>query len=349
MLVESSAGLGEIQSPLTINSPTSARTDRPVTPGAAIELSGPPLSSSSISRTLDNISRFHDWYILSETEGNLSESQAAEYSLNQLNQRFSHLLQSLSTSNSNFLAQKLEQWDSQRISEGVLNAQLEPNILQDKGAQTSYTLEKVDLLVPRAKDEQVTFFFRDNRSTISINLPANTGKSQLFNLIKSAFAKAGISANRTTNGLLELSIPESEKIRLEKPVFLTGEGYRIPAGNPLQMQLTQVPSLLQQLSLQLLSFTPDQLAILSARIENIRKRLKQRTERLRKYRKSKLMELQSHSFGLNEPDNLPEIGNLRQQINDVLEIGQYRFTNQVLVAQGNLSRRTVIALLSDFL
>lgn len=348
MLVQGSAALGELQSPQSVttstNTPVRTTTAAPLT-----ELSGPPLPQSSPSRSIDNISHFHDWYLLGETQGKLASAQAGEYSLTQMYQRFGQLLQSLSVSNTNLLSQKLAQWETERLADGVLDSQLEPVALQKNGAQQSYILEKVDLLAARAKDELVTFFFRDNRSTLSINLPANAGKSQLFNQLQNAFSRQGIQLKLNPSGQLELSIPESEKQRLERPVFLTGEGYRIPAGNPLAMKLMPTTALLTQLSQQLLTFTPDQITVLSTQLEAVRRQMRQRMERLRKYRKQLLSSLNDHEFDLNESESAENILAVQQNIQQLLANDNFRMTTTNMAAQTNLSRRTVIALLLDFL
>lgn len=347
MLIENASSLGELQS--TQSAPTFQNpvSNQPV-PVTLNELAGPPLPESS-GRTLDNISQFHAWYMLGELQSNLSSAQSGEYSLTMMYQKFTQLLQALNSSNTNSLAQRVTQWETQRLAEGALDAELKPVILEKDGAQQSFILDKVDLLSLRPKDEQVTFFFRDNRSTISINLPANTGKADLLNLVQKSFAKAGITVQLGKDGQLQLSIADSDKQRLVRQVYLSGEGYRIPAGNPLLMKLIPVTPVLTQLAQQLLNFTPDQYTSFVAQIETLRKLMRQRIDRLRKYRKQMLKELDGQSTQTNANETAEEIQSIQSNIRQILNNDNFRMTSTVLAAQTNLSKRTVVALLLDFL
>jgi hypothetical protein len=344
MLINGQSTLGGISatqptgSTLPTTQPASAIPER---------LSGPPLPVTTLNRSNDSISHYHDWYVLGETQSHLSDAQASEFATLQLFRQLGAFTSALGQTSTDRLASQLKQWESQLQSQTSLDNQLQPGVLQKSGIQQFFTLEKVDLLVSRPKDEQVGFFFRDTRTTVSLTLPANASKAELLLRLQTALGREGIQVRLNNAGQLELGINSADRQKLDRPVLLSGEGYRIPAGNPLAIKLQPVEGLLTQLANQLLGLNAAQLSAFSQEIEVVRKRLKFNISRLRKYRKQLLDELEAHAFDFDAADNEPDLQFSQQLIRELLQSDHYRTTSTNLAAQTNLSRKNVIALLFD--
>lgn len=345
MLIEGKASVGGL------SSATSANTTPAASPAVAAVtrqlLAGPPLPASVINRNLDGISHFHDWQVLGDTQSRLSGAQASEFATMQLYRQLASFSSALGKTSTELLANQLKQWEGQLQAQGALDNQLQPGVLQKNGIQQHYLLEKIDLLVSRPKDEQIAFFFRDTRTSVSTTLPAQAGKAELLMRLQTALAREGIQVRLNSTGQLELGISNTDRQKLERPVLLSGEGYRIPAGNPLSIRLQPVDGLLTQLATQLLGLTPLQLPAFGQEIENIRKRLKFNISTLRKNRQQLLSELQSHAFDFEETETEAELLAAQQAIRELLQSEHYRTTSNNLAAQANLSRKNVIALLFD--
>ena len=345
MLIEGKASVGGLSSATSAN--TTPAASPPVATVTRQLLAGPPLPASVINRSLDGISHFHDWQILGDTQSRLSGAQASEFATMQLYRQLTSFSSALGKTSTELLANQLKQWEGQLQAQGSLDNQLQPGVLQKNGIQQHYLLEKIDLLVSRPKDEQIAFFFRDTRTSVSTTLPAQAGKAEVLLRLQTALAREGIQVRLNSTGQLELGISNTDRQKLERPVLLSGEGYRIPAGNPLAIRLQPVDGLLTQLATQLLGLTPQQLPAFGQEIENIRKRLKFNISTLRKHRQQLLSELQSHAFDFEETETEAEFLAAQQAIRELLQSEHYRTTSNNLAAQANLSRKNVIALLFD--
>jgi len=344
MLIDGQSTLGGISTTQPMGSTLPAAQPATSVPQ---RLAGPPLPVTTLNRSNDSISHYHDWHVLAETQSHLSEAQASEFATLQLFRQLGALTSALGQTGAERLASQLKQWESQLQSQTSLDNQLQPGVLQKSGIQQFFTLEKVDLLVQRPKDEQVGFFFRDTRATVSVTLPANATKAELLVRLQSALAREGIQVRLNNAGQLEFGINSAERQKLDRPMLVSGEGYRIPAGNPLSIQLQPVDGLLTQLANQLLGLTSSQFPSFSQEIEAIRKRLKLNINRLRKYRKQLLGELENHAFDFDDTDNESDLQFSQQLIKELLQSEHYRTTSNNLAAQTNLSRKNVISLLLD--
>jgi len=344
MLINGQSTLGHLPAAQPTSSTLPAAQPATTLPA---RLAGPPLPITTLNRSNDSISHYHDWYVLGETQSHLSDAQASEFATLQIFRQLGMLTSALGQTGTERLASQLKQWESQLQSQATLDNQLQPGVLQKSGIQQFYTLEKVDLLVQRPKDEQVGFFFRDTRTTVSVTLPANADKAELLIRLQNALAREGIQVRLNSSGQLELGISNDDRQKLERPVLVTGEGYRIPAGNPLAIRLQPLDGLLTQLANQLLGLSASQLPVFSLEIEAIRKRLKFNINRLRQYRKQLLNELESHAFEFDEAENESDLLRTQQAIRELLQSDHYRTTSNNLAAQTNLSRKNVISLLID--
>ncbi len=345
MLIEGKASLSELSS--TTPAAGTATTTPTVTTVTRQLLAGPPLPASIINRNLDGISHFHDWQILGDTQSRLSDAQASEFATMQLYRQLGSFSNALGQTYTELLANQLKQWEGQLQAQGALDSQLQPGVLQKNGIQHHYLLEKIDLLVSRPKDEQIAFFFRDTRTSVSTTLPAQAGKAELLLRLQTALARESIQVRLNSHGQLEFGINNADRQKLERTVVLSGEGYRVPAGKPVRIRLQPVEGLLTQLATQLLGLTALQLPSFGKEIENIRKRLKLNINTLRKHRQQLLGELQSHAFDFEETETEAELLAAQHTIRELLQSEHYRTTSNNLAAQANLSRKNVIALLLD--
>ncbi len=344
MIIEGQYPYSEISQTQSVN--TTANRPQSAVAVASPVPAGPPLPQTIDSRSSDTISQFHSWFLLANTQSELSELQASEYSLALLYRQFGNLAQQLGQTPSETLANQLKQWASQLDAQSGLDRQLQPRGMQPNGARVDYILEKADLLSTRPKDETLIFFFRDTRNSLSITLPANASRGELLMRLQQGLLAEDIQVSINAKGQLVLSVNEDDKSKLDRPILLSGDGYRIPAGNPVTVKFQAQPSLLESLIEQLLSLQPAQFSAFAEELERYRRRMRATIGLLKKHRQNLMSELAEQEAELEETP-IEQLSDIRDQIQSQLQIDGYRATALNLNAQANLSRKNVIALLAE--
>ena len=307
---------------------------------------GPPLPQTIEARSSDAISQFHDWFVLANTQSELSDLQASEYSLALLYRQFGNITQQLGKTPNDILSNQLRQWANQLDEQSGLDRQLQPRSMQTAGARIDYVLEKADLLSTRPKDETLIFFFRDSRNTLSINLPANAGKAELLMRLQQGLLGENIQVRVNEKGQLVLSVTESDKGKLDRPILMSGDGYRVPAGNPVTVKFQAQPSLLESLVEQLLGLQPAQYNEFAAELNRYRRRMRTTIGLLRKHRQNLMADLEQQEAELDDIP-LEELPQIQQFIQEQFASEGYRASALNLSAQANLSKKNVISLLSE--
>jgi len=308
---------------------------------------GPPQPFSSAARSSDAISQFHDWAILADVQSNLADVQASEYSLASAYRQFSSLLQQLGRTPPNELANDLQRWYTLFQQNGVLDRQLRPTVLQNNPSEFSYVLEKADLLSTRPKDETITFFFRDTRTSVSITLPGQASPEELLQRLQQGLRGEGIRLSLNAKGQLVFGVEEENRTKLDRPIQISGEGYRIPAGNPLTVKFQLLPGIIEQFLAQLMTLQPTEYSNFLAEIERYRRQMRAMIGQLRRLRQQLMHQMDQHPFSQEEEPDIDQLAELQAAIQQAFAGEGYRAATQLLGAQANLSRRNVMALLEE--
>ena len=157
-----------------------------------------------------------------------------------------------------------------------------------------------------------------------------------------ALRKEHIQARLNELGKLELSVPELHRRKLDEPVLLSGEGIRIPAGNPVPVQFKAKPGQLTQLGEGIdkgeLRQEQQRLRRLLGEIEQSVRELKQFRQRMVK----QLDRVKARSQNMKQQ----ELEQLQGKLGEQLREGGFMGTMSGLLAQANVSRQNVVALLT---
>jgi hypothetical protein len=238
---------------MQINSARVSSLPETVAPGVAVGRGETDAGNSNPTRArttrLPQLDRFNRWAQMAEAQQKVADAQGSEQALaiayRQLKQLERKLAQSEQAGSQ--IRQQLARLDEEIAGdEGPLAADLTPKILSEHGDQSRYVLDKVDLLSSRNSDEQLRLFFPASGQSSSIALPAGIGGDEVV----SRCSRVGLRAYRGApqcRGATRVRVASEEKRKLEEPIFFSGDGVRVPAGNPVAIKLTPASSELEKL------------------------------------------------------------------------------------------------------
>ncbi|WDE05181.1 hypothetical protein SG34_028460 [Thalassomonas viridans] len=280
--------------------------------------------------------RFQMWSAIGQLQYKHSQAQGAERSLTQV---YRGLLTVAQTSKTNVrhpqqTADQVRQLEA-RVSHN-LNGALQPKLLNANGEQKTYQLGNIDLLTPKAA-ETVNLVIPAAGKSVSFLLPAYGQPKDMLDNINRALSPLKISASATPEQKLVFNLPAEQQRMLEEPVLFSGEGIRIPAGNPVPVKLLPQGSDLSELAKIIENDQPDE--ILSA-VKQLKAKTKNTIAQVR------------HFIGQIHQDaemSLPDIdiGSVQQQLGQTLRQGDFGSRLTALLAQANVSRDTTVALLKN--
>ncbi|WDD99313.1 hypothetical protein [Thalassomonas actiniarum] len=278
--------------------------------------------------------RFQMWSSIGQLQNKHSQAQGAERSLTQV---YRGLLNVGQTSKTNVrhpqqTADQIRQLEA-KVSHNLSGA-LQPKLLNAQGEQKAYQLGNIDFLTPKAA-ETVNLAIPAAGKSVSFHLPAYGQPQEMLDNINRALSPLKISANVTSGQKLVLSLPTEQQRMLEEPVLFSGEGIRIPAGNPVPVKLQPQGSDLSELAKIIENDQPDE--ILSAV-----KQLKAKT-------KNTIAQVRHFIGQLNQDAQMSmpniDISSVEQQVGQALQQGDFGSRLTALLAQANVSRDTTVALL----
>lgn len=276
--------------------------------------------------------RYAHWVALGQQQQQLAEIETGERALT-LVYRQLRQLDALPAPGSEELQrhqQQLQRLDRALTGpEGPLGASLQPRLLSEAAGRQGFVLDKVDLLSARAGAEQLQLFFPASGRGLSLQLPAQAQGAEVVALLQQGLAGEQIRVEQDEAGRLQFSVPPAQRRLLEEPVLFSGQGIRIPAGNPVPIKLSPAPSRLGQLAEDLAQRSPrelqDSLQRSMADIGRAMGELKQR-------RRTLLADAPAVSAAEAPATALPA--------------GDFGQLLSALRAQANVSRQAVVALLS---
>ncbi|WDE12105.1 hypothetical protein [Thalassomonas haliotis] len=289
-------------------------------------------SRSGLARV--DTGRFQMWSTIGQLQNKHSQAQGAERSLTQVYRALLNVGQSSKTNvrHPQQTADQIRQLEA-KVSHNLSGA-LQPKLLNAQGDQKEYQLGNIDLLTPKAA-ETVNLVIPAAGKSVSFHLPAYGQPKEMLDNINRALSPLKISASTTAGQKLVLSLPAEQQRMLEEPVLFSGEGIRIPAGNPVPVKLLPQGSDLSELAKIIENDQPDE--ILSA-VKQLKSKTKNTIAQVR------------HFIGQISQDaqtSLPniDISSVQQQVGQALQQGDFGSRLTALLAQANVSRDTTVALL----
>lgn len=335
---------------MQINSARVSSLPETVAPGVAVGRGETDAGNSNPTRArttrLPQLDRFNRWAQMAEAQQKVADAQGSEQALaiayRQLKQLERKLAQSEQAGSQ--IRQQLARLDEEIAGdEGPLAADLTPKMLSEHGDQSRYVLDKVDLLSSRNSDEQLRLFFPASGQSSSIALPAGIGGDEVVSRLQQGLASEHIEVRRNAEGQLEFSVASEEKRKLEEPIFFSGDGVRVPAGNPVAIKLTPASSELEKLGDGLSRGETRQE---QARLQKLLSNIESSMRELKKYRRQMLSQLEKVKARTAELSE-QELARLQQELQQQLGGGDFSTSYSGLVTQANVSRQNVVALLSD--
>lgn len=317
---------------------TTQRTVAGVSPQTRVTASGsqqtPARQTSEESGISLKVERHDRWALLSRAQIRLSDMQRSEREIVASYRQLLSLSRQLERtgSRSEALAARVSDLRRQLEQNNVLDASLR---LQESPPRTSYRLDRVDLLSRRSQSETLQIRLPDGHS-VDIRLEAGHSEEENLATLQRAFSKHRITLSRASDGQLAV---RGTAEQLASPWLFVGQGVRVPAGQPVPVSLSREISELEKLEQGLDSgereLEKQRLRQLLATLEHERRQLEnQRQQLLQQIR-------QLRAAGVSQAD--PE---LSETIRDLLLEGDFTLQLNTLMAQANVSRFSVVALLS---
>ncbi|MGL6645169.1 hypothetical protein ACSZOH_06570 [Aeromonas caviae] len=293
-----------------------------------------------------NVIRLDRWALIGTAQQRIAHAQGGEQALSQVWGELKRLEQQLGQQKaaSGDLVSRLKVLEEKLTQpQAPLTSELRPRLLASTtDSRVHYSAERLDLLSPRASAERLVFSFPQTSSAVEVLLPADASEAEAAARLDRALRKEHIQARLNELGKLELSVPDQHRRKLDEPVLLSGEGIRIPAGNPVPVQFKPKAGQLTQLGEGLdkgeIKQEQQRLKRLLGEIEQSVRELKQFRQRMVK----QLDRVKSRSQNLQQEELVQLQGKLSLQLKE----GGFMGTMSGLLAQANVSRQNVVALLT---
>lgn len=294
---------------------------------------------------LPQYERLQNWAVMGLAQQKVTEAQSSEQALLQAYRQLKQIERQLKQHQQvgQQVRDQLEQLDDELTgSEGPLTRTLRPKVLSRHREQASYVLDKVDLLSARPTTERLQLFFPSSAETVQVTVPADSSGQQTLARLQSGLKSAGVRLSQGADGQVEFHVNPDDRRKLDEAVFFTGEGIRVPAGNPVAIKLSPVKSELAQLGEGLSRGETKQQ---QAKMQSLLGTIEQSMRDLQKFRRQMLIQLdkvRARSAEISEQ----HLADLLQEMQQQLVQGDFGSTYRGLVTQANVSRQDVVALLS---
>jgi hypothetical protein len=121
-----------------------------------------------------------------------------------------------------------------------LTSDLYPRVLLcEAQKQSDFVMDQVDLLAAKDGAEEISLcFFGAGRFKAQIVIAAGMAKEQVLAQINTCLSDIDVSVLCNDLGQLRLSVSSDKQPVLSEPIGCAGQGFRIPAGNPIAIRLT---------------------------------------------------------------------------------------------------------------
>ncbi|WP_238427892.1 hypothetical protein [Aeromonas jandaei] len=293
-----------------------------------------------------NIVRLDRWALIGTAQQRIAHAQGGELALSQVWAELKRLEQQLGQHReaSGDLVTRLKQLEDKLTQpQAPLTSELKPRLLTSAAeSRVQYSADRLDLLSPKASAERLVFSFPQTASAVEVTLPAGANEADVASRLDRALRKEHIQARLNELGKLELSVPELHRRKLDEPVLLSGEGIRIPAGNPVPVQFKAKPGQLTQLGE---GIDKGELRQEQQRLKRLLGEIEQSVRELKQFRQRMVKQLdrvKARSQNMKQQ----ELEQLQGKLSEQLKDGGFMGTMSGLLAQANVSRQNVVALLT---
>ncbi|MDM5150278.1 hypothetical protein Q7C15_07000 [Aeromonas salmonicida] len=293
-----------------------------------------------------NIVRLDRWALIGTAQQRIAHAQGGEQALSQVWGELKRLEQQLGQNRaaSGDLVSRLKLLEEKLTQpKAPLTSELRPRLLASAmDSRVHYSSERLDLLTPKASAERLVFSFPQTSSAAEVILPAGANEAEVVSRLDRALRKENIQVRLNELGKLELSVPDQYRRKLDEPVLLSGEGIRIPAGNPVPVQFKLKPGQLTQLGE---GIDKGELKQEQQRLKRLLGEIEQSVRELKQFRQKMVKQLdrvKARSQNLKQE----ELEQLQGKLSLQLKEGGFMGTMSGLLAQANVSRQNVVALLT---
>ncbi|CAJ1887484.1 hypothetical protein FNBNMHLP_03155 [Aeromonas jandaei] len=293
-----------------------------------------------------NIIRMDRWALVGAAQQRIAHAQAGEQALNHVWGELKRLERQLGQRElaTNDVANRLKML-GEKVTQpiGPLTSELKPRLIASPQEMRSrFSAEHLDLLSAKNSAERLVFSFPQSNSAVEVTLPAGAQDGEVVARLDQVLRKEHIQARLNELGKLELSVAEPHRRKLEEPVLVRGEGIRIPAGNPIPVQFKPTSG---QLTRMAEGITKGEIRQEQQRLKRVLGEIEHSVRELKQFRQKMVLQLdkvKARSQSLQQD----ELAQLQSSLSARLSQGGYMGTMSGLLAQANVTRQGVVALLT---
>ncbi len=299
-----------------------------------IDASDKKLAKNSAGQV--NAERFERWANWGIVQQKNAQAQSAERSLMSVYRELVTINRAVSSQvkNPQQISDSLKQLQH-NISDD-LSSNLQPKVLSNQAEQSQFVLNTVDLFSVKPA-ETISMVLPTAGKSVSFHLPEGASNKEVVGIVAKALAPLHIGVAAHADKQLVLSIKSGQSRQLAEPVLFSGEGIRIPAGNPVPVQLQAQQHQLTELAQNIENNKTDEI---KSQIATMQNEVKRSIATLR-YVISKVgQETKQLTVNAN-------IDNVQTQLSQALQQGDFGSRLTGLLAQANISRDTTVSLLKN--
>ncbi|MGS0682064.1 hypothetical protein ACVBIL_12960 [Shewanella sp. 125m-7] len=235
----------------------------------------------------------------------------------------------------NKLSQLAISYDSKPLVDHQLNL-ISPT---RPAAKYHFSLKSVDLTAQKQRDERITFQVGNQSATVV--LLANKQPQQLLKNLNASLKPLDIQASHSSDGKLIFSSPKSQWQQIQAGILMTGQGQRLPAGEPRTIRVNEELNWQDPREWRFGSN-----AELKQAIAKIAKSLHKVEQQLQELSDSKLKIQQQLQQVSSKKDTQQELASTMSQLSRLMQPSPFSLQITSLMAQANMTRSQVSSLLS---
>jgi hypothetical protein len=275
------------------------------------------------------------WSGLNKNQLAFSQYKSAENSLSTVYRELGNISTMLNSkvNNVEVMSNRIRQLD--HVTSKDLNGQLQPKVLNRHSERPNYVLNSVNLLAKKPA-ETLSMVLPSAGKSVSFHIPAYAEPKEILMSINRSLA--AVDTNVTVNAVQQLVFnPTSDNSRFfNELVLFSGEGIRVPAGNPVPVQMQLQASSLLSIADSIETKTNkqdvnDQVRQVQADVRHAIIQLRASMDQVR---------------NKNSQQGSIDISAVESELSELLSEGDFGSRLTSLLAQANISRNTTVSLLS---
>jgi len=280
------------------------------------------------------------WSGLNSNQLAFSQYKSAESSLGTVYRELVNINTMLNSkvNNVEVMSNRVRQLD--HVTSKDLNGQLQPKVLNRHSDRPNYVLNSVNLLAKKPA-ETLSMVLPSAGKSVSFHIPAYAEPKEILMSINRSLAAVDTKVTLNTEQKLVFN-PTSDNSRFfNEPVLFSGEGIRVPAGNPVPVQMRlQVGALLS------LADAIDG----NADKQNVHKQdVNEQVRQVQADVRHAIVQLRAAMDQVknkNVQSGRIDIRAVESELSELLTEGDFGSRLTSLLAQANISRNTAVSLLN---